>query len=173
MRTPEIDGSLAFVWSRLSAPRCRSDPRASSSATEGIVQAGPSPTCCLTNCPWRWSKKVPLALVVSLDPVVLAEVESVSRLFSRSRKLLEQVHHRIAARRTIRAFGGGGPVRRRRSTCPTRSTCPVGSLGERRLEDTLQLGGLIVGQLVGRNFLLDEIVDLRPESAPDDDPLPD
>ena len=36
---------------------------------------------------------------------------------------------------------------------------------ERRLENSLQLGGLLVGQLAGRHLLLDEAINLRREGV--------
>src|SRR3954454_939083 len=41
----------------------------------------------------------------------------------------------------------------------------AGTVGERGLEDALQLGGLVAGQFAAGNFAVDEIVDLRLEIA--------
>ena len=54
-----------------------------------------------------------------------------------------------------RAPGGGPPAP------PGPPASPAGAVGERRLEDALQFGGLIAGQLAAGNFAGDQVVDLR------------
>src|SRR5205823_14779309 len=47
------------------------------------------------------------------------------------------------------------------TTRTTRAALATGTVGKGRLEDALQLGGLVAGQLAAGHFAGDQIVDLR------------
>ena len=53
----------------------------------------------------------------------------------------------------------------RRGACSTAGRRRAGTVGERRLEDALQFGGLIAGQLAAGYFAGNQVVDLRLQIA--------
>jgi len=93
-------------------------------------------------------------------------------------KLLQNVVRRTAARGFAGAVGRGRAIRGRRSGRRTASTArspwtarAAGAtrtaVRERRLEDALQFGGLIAGQLAAGDLAGDQVIDLRLQFAGD------